>query len=253
MRIRHRSLAIVALAVLAAACGSDSATSPTPAVQANLSQAFSELGHPAVSDALGGIAAIFVSSASTSGCTYAAASQTFVCPTQSESGISLAFSYALLDASGATQSAFKPTATNAVHTIAVLSGTTTELGPALTIDGRQDLTISGLLSTTHSLNGTSSFHLTGSIPSGTGSGTIPVGFVSKTTITNLVLPTTAGGWPASGTIALEETLDGVTGTDRVLLTFNGTSKITMVFTASTGHVQHCTMDLSKGAAVACTD
>lgn len=254
MRSRHRSLlALVALGIAAAACGSDSSTGPTPAVQANLSQAFSELEHPAISDAMGGLTGIFLPAGSSSGCAYTAASQSFVCPPLSESGISVAFSYALIDASGAAQSAFGSTTTNAVRATSVVSGTTSELGAPLTVEGRQDLTISGLLSTTHSLNGTSSFHLTGTIPSGTGGIPVPVGIVSKTTFTNLVLPATVGAWPASGTILLEESLDGVTGTDRVLLTFNGTSRITMVFTASTGRVQHCTMDLGRGAEVSCVD
>jgi hypothetical protein len=254
MRSRHRSLvALVGLAVVAGACGSDSSTGPAPGVQANLSQAFSELEHPAVSDAMVGLAGIFVPPGSSSGCTYTAASQSFVCPALNESGISIAFSYALIDASGAAQSAFGPTTTNSVRATSVVSGTTTELGAPLTIEGRQDLTISGLLSTTHTLNGTSSFHLSGTVLSGTGGTPVAVGIVSKTTFTNLVLPSTAGAWPASGSILLEETLDGVSGTDRIQLTFNGTSKLALVFTASSGRVSHCTMDLGKGAEVNCVD
>lgn len=253
MRSRLRStLAIAALAVVAGACGSDSSTSPDSGVRADLRQAFGDLSHPALSDALGSLSGLFVSPGPTSGCNYAAASQTFVCPTQSEAGLTLAFSYGLLDASGAAQSAFGATTTNAVHAIYVLSGTTTELGPPLTLDGRQDLTVSGLLSAKHTLNGSSSFRLTGSIE--TGGRPIPIAVTTKTTITNLVLPSGtigASAWPASGTILIEDIADGAAGPDRVLVTFDGTSTISTVFTTSTGHETRCTMDLLRQGEVTC--
>jgi hypothetical protein len=250
---RSRScLAIVALAVISSACGSDSSTGPSDTgVRADLAQAFRELGHPAVGDAIQGMTGLFFTPGPSSGCPYTAASQTFVCPSIDESGLSLAFSYALLDGSGAAQSAFGATTTNSVHTISVISGTATDLGDSFSISGRQDMTVSGLLSTKHTLNGTSDFHVTGSFD--TGSGTLPFAFRTKTTITNLVLPTGTNAYPASGTILAEESQDAVPGTDRVLMTFNGTSSIALVFTFANGSVSHCTMNLAQGGDVSCTD
>jgi hypothetical protein len=254
MRSRLRSyLATAALAAVAGACGSDSSTGPTPTVRADLGEAFAELGHPALNDALDGLTGLFIPPGPNTGCPYAAASQAFVCPTQTQSGLSLAFSYALLDASGGTQSAFGPTTTNAVRTKAVVSGTTTELGTPLTINGQQELTVSGLLSTKHTLNGASTFHLTGSIT--TPGGSLPIAYTSKITITNVVLPSTVAGaspWPASGTILAEETMDGTGATNKSLVTFNGTGKISLVFTSETGHVTNCTMDLARGGEATCS-
>jgi len=253
LAVRSRScLAIVALAVAAAACGSDSSTGPIAdnGVRADLGQAFDELGHPALSSAMGSLAGVFVPPGSSSGCPYTASSQSFVCPALSQSGISLAFSYAFLDASGASQSAFGATTTNSVRTSAVVGGTTTDLDVPFSINGRQDLTLSGLLSKTHTLNGSSDFHFTGSI--NTGSGSTPIAFRTKTTIADIVLPTGTNAFPVSGTISAEETLDGSTAVERAKITFNGTGNVTLVFTYSDGTISHCTLNLTQNSE-RCTD
>jgi hypothetical protein len=248
LAIRSRSyLAIVALAVVSGACGSDSATGPSTEVRADLGQAFNEVGLPSISGAIEGIVGLIVPPGSSAGCTYTASSQSFVCPARTESGISLAFSYALLDASGAPQSAFGATTTNSLRTISVITGTLTDLGDSFSIDGRQDMTLSGLLSTKHTLNGTSNIKLSFS-----SSGTQPLAVTTKVTIANLVVPSGSSTYPVSGTI-LAEVTEGVTGTDKALMTFNGTSSVTLLFTYSDGTLQHCTMNLARGGEVACTD
>jgi hypothetical protein len=256
MRSRFRStlLAIVATTVVAGACGSDSSTGPSvPAIKADLGKAFDELGLSTLTDA-GGMTGLFIPPAVFTGCTYTAAVQSFVCPTENDGGLSFAFSYALMDASGAVQPAFSPTTTNSVRTASLLHGTLSEDGTTLSIDGRQDMTLSGLLTAKHTLNGTSDFHVVGSFS--TGVETFSVASRTKTTFTNLVLPgseTGASKWPASGTILSEETEDGATAAEKILLTFNGTSTMAMVITGTDGAVSHCTMDLARSAIAVCHD
>src|SRR6476659_3221875 len=103
---RPPAIVALALAALAAACGSDSSTSPS--VQpVTLDQALGELSTPAVSAA----AASFVGgpelpALASSRCAYQATSQSFTCTPVVASGVTVNQSFTLLDASGAPQSAF---------------------------------------------------------------------------------------------------------------------------------------------------
>lgn len=252
-RFRAR-LSVAALAVVAGACGSDSSTAPIETQPATLDQALTELALPAIAAAgpsfvdIGGTAAL-----DPSRCPYAAASQSFVCTPINESGVTVNQSFTLLSASGAKQSAFDQASTAAVRANTTIAGTLVEAGTSLTIDGQQELTLSGLLTGPHTLNGSSLLKLKGTISNGTTS--LPLDVAVSTTITNLVLPanTAAGAeiWPKSGTIVVESsgTVSGFpAGTTRLTMTFNGTSTVSLTITGP-GVSQSCLVDLAKGEPV----
>jgi hypothetical protein len=123
----------------------------------------------------------------------------------------------------------------------VTSGTTT-----MVIDQQQDITVSGLLTGVHTLNGTSLGHANGSI--GTGASAIPVSTTVSTTITNVVLPRTTSGspWPQSGTIAATVTDAGfgTPVTSTITITFNGTSMAQVAVTVN-GFTYTSTVNLAN--------
>ena len=252
-RFRAR-LSVAALAVVAGACGSDSSTTPIETQPATLGQALSELSLPALAAA----GPSFVDIGSTAAldparCPYAAASQSFVCTAISEIGVTVNQSFTLLSGSGAKKSSFDQASTAAVRANTTIAGTLVESGTSLTIDGQQELTLSGLLTGPHTLNGSSSLKLKGTISNGTTS--LPLDVTVATTITNLVLPanTTIGAdvWPKSGTIVVETsgTVSGFpSGTNRLTMTFDGTSTVSLTITGP-GVSQSCKVDLAKGEPV----
>jgi len=242
-----------ALLVAAAACGSDAATSPTPNASANLDRAFAELQIPALASysgtAASAIAAITPSITDRSPCAYTPATQSFVCPTQSVSGLTVAASYSLLSATGAAQPAFDPATTNAVHTDARATGTVTSGATKLTVDAKQTLSLSGLLSERHVLDGTGTTAVNGVLAQSTG--TTPVALTATTTIAQLVFPPSGSNarWPLSGTItSVSSTTIGAFPAiaARVVVTFNGTSSAG-VDVSIAGVDSHCTIDLGTKA------
>src|SRR2546428_1209828 len=94
------------------------------------------------------------------------------------------WSYQLLDATDTPQAAYNATTTAALRTVSDLSGILSPPGSPLTssLSAHGDQTISGLLTGTHTVNGTgnSSFIITSSGPTTT--------VTSTSTITDLVLP-----------------------------------------------------------------
>lgn len=231
-----RYLAFAAAAMLAG-CGGDSsvATTTTPA---DLPQVFREMNLAALSGATTAAAGIAGPSAPLSGgiptgCSYALASQSFVCAPLTQGGITISLSYTLLNASGGSLASFEPAALAAVRTQSTIDGTQRTGGDSLVIVGRQDQTLSGLQTSKHVLNGTSMRTLSGTF--GLGSGRFipdaePITMTMKSTTTDLVIPANAAAntYPASGTIALEQamTLRNLPPfTTRIVLTFNGTSKV----------------------------
>jgi hypothetical protein len=253
MFIRPRSaLATLALtlATVAAGCGSDSATAPR-SQPVTLDQALAELSLPALSataEAFGGGAPTLPSLAS-SGCTYEAASQSYACTPIVASGVTVTQGFTLLDASGGKQAAFDKTTTAAVRANTTIGGTIDDGTTQLTIDGQQELTLSGLLGPTHTLDGTSTVHLA-SIE-----GDLPFETTVATTITGLVVqPPTQDGthpWPKGGTITVElSTTIGAGAPDpdvvRVTITFNGTSTVNVTFIGG-GISGSCKVDLASQA------
>jgi hypothetical protein len=244
----RNAVAALALSIVAGACGSDSSVAPPPPQSTTLADALAQLSVPALGAAtsMSGIPSGALPSLDAAKCSYTPASQSFVCAPVVASGLTIKPSYALLDASGAKQPAFNAATTSAVRANTTISGTLMEGGTAIGVDGQQELTLSGLLTGTHTLDGFSQTTL-----AGPGSVlTIPLVTVVTTTIDRLVLPANATGpaaWPTSGSITVQS---GWQGADTVLfrakITFTGSSKATVTIT-TLGSTQTCTVDLASHA------
>ena len=163
---------------------------------ATLDQALAELSIPAITSASG---VFFDAGADApallpSRCPDSATAQSFVCTPFSASGVTFNQAFTLLTASGAKQSAFDATTTAAVRVNTTVAGTVADAGTSLTVDGQQELTLSGLVTGLHTLNGASSLTLAGTIADGTTS--FPIDVTVTTSIANLVLPANTDAWNA---------------------------------------------------------
>lgn len=239
--------ALAALFAFAGAC-SDS-TGPSNVQPANLNEVLGELQPSSLAPAVAIMAPVPVPSFSApvpSSCTYDSASKSFVCPNVTVSGITASRSFTLLDANGTPQTAFDRASTAAVRMKTAFAGTVTSRGSTLAVDQKQDVTLSGLLTGVHTLNGTSLTHTAGSIV--TGSAPLPIDMTMSATITNLVLPRSSTGsqWPQSGTIAATITDAGLGAafTTSTTMVFNGTSTVTVTTTVG-GVTTTSTIDLAK--------
>ena len=245
---RSHALFALALATLAAACGSDSSTAPN--VQpVTLDQALAELSGPALS----ATAASFdvgpaLPALVASRCAYESSSQSFACTPLVANGLTVTQGFTLLDAAGAKQAAFDKASTSAVRANTTVAGTLQQGQLQLAVDGEQELTLTGLRTATHTLDGTSRVH----VASISGSG-LPFETTVNTTITGLKLPApTADGtrpWPTAGTIVVE-TSNSIGGAPpaviRATITFSGTSKVAVTLTGP-GVSATCTIDLASQA------
>ena len=249
--MRSRLLTLAAAALLAG-CGADSGVSPST-TPPTLDEVFKEMSLPAISGAataatsMEGPTAPFGTTVPT-GCTYAAASQSFVCAPITTSGVTVTQSYQLLNSAGSPLALFDATSLSAVRMQGTITGTETSTDGTVTIDGRQDQTLSGLQTSKHVLNGTTTMTLTGTSGTGTASSQ-PFTLSMKSTTTDLVIPANPGPntYPASGAIAIDETMS-LAGlpplTTRVVMTFNGTSKVKVTINGVS--VSGCsTIDLSS--------
>ena len=252
LRFRRRHLPSLALAA-AVACGGDSATAPTSYPPATLDQALAELSIPALS--AGDNSFVDLGAAAPSldptRCAYSATVQSFVCTPISESGITINQSFTLLTGSGAKQSAFDAATTDAVRANTTVAGTLVEQGTSLNLSGQQQITLSGLVSGPHVLNGTSTLTAAGTVVDGTTS--YPVNITVATSIANLVLPahesTSSQLWPSSGSVTVD--VNGSIGPvsvsqARTIITFNGTSTVNVTMTGG-GVTKSCKVDLTKAA------
>jgi hypothetical protein len=246
---RPRVILALALAIFSAACGSDSSTAPN--VQpVTLDQALSELSTPALSATAASFDATgpALPALAASRCAYQASSQSFACTPIVANGVTVTQSFTLLDASGATQAAFDQASTSAVRANTTVAGTLQEGELQLAVNGQQELTLSGLRTATHTLDGTSTVH----VASIAGSG-LPFETTVTTTITGLKLqaPTADGThpWPTAGTVVVE-TSNSIGGAPpaviRATITFSGTSKVTVTLTGP-GVSGTCTIDLASQA------
>ncbi|CAN5452204.1 hypothetical protein BH09GEM1_BH09GEM1_36900 [soil metagenome] len=232
MTMRSRYLTLAA-AVLLAGCGADSSVSTT-GTPVDLAQVFKEMSLPAISGATSAAASMEGPTSPSaggvpSGCSYVLSSRSFVCAPVTTNGITITQSYSLLNASGGALSSFEPTALAAVRSQATITGTDTTGGDTFIIDGRQDQTLSGLQTSKHTLNGTTTMSMSGTFGTGTPNAE-PLTMIMKSTTTDLVIPANADAktFPASGTISVEETMTLRSLppiTTRIVLTFNGTSKV----------------------------
>jgi hypothetical protein len=244
---RPHAILALALATLAAACGADSSTGPRAPV--TLDQALSELSTPALSAAAASFDATgpAIPALAASRCAYERSSQSFTCTPVVVNGVTVTQSFTLLDGAGAAQPAFDQATTSAVRANTSVAGTFQEGAEQFTVDGEQELTLSGLREAIHTLDGTTTVHITST------GGTFPYETTVTTTITGLKLqPPTADGthpWPKAGTIVVENSTavgDATPAVIRATITFNGTSKVTVNLVAP-GVSGTCTIDLASQA------
>lgn len=247
------SLGLVAFGALLSACSSDSATQPSNRPPTDLATVLREMTLPSISSVPGamvGMAVPLSSPAAPSNCTYSATTQSFQCPAVVSGGITFTQSYTLLDAAGRSQAAFDPATTAAIRMKTSMLGSITTNGSTVSMDQVQDMTLSGLLTSTHVMNGTSIMKMNGTVS--TAGSTTPLSTTMTMTMSNLVMPTAVTGaaaYPLSGVI----TSDMIIAVDssssisvRTEMTFSGTSKVAVVTTIG-GLTQRCTIDLSNPA------
>ena len=250
-RLRSSVSAIVAAAAVVA-CGGDS-TGPTSSSPATLNQALAELSIPAL--AVGGLSLAGIDgpgpSLDPSACPYSAADQGFVCAPISRGGITIGQTFTLYGASG-LQSSFDAASTSSIHATTLISGTSVGQGTSLTVSGRQETTLGGLVSGRHLLNGWSAIRIGGTVSDETS--TYPVSVTVNTSISDLALPANADGaavWPSSGKITGD--INGTIGTaylsQRTEITFTGGSTALVGVTGAGGGVKSCKVDLAVAQAV----
>ena len=234
----------------AVACGGDS-TGPTSNAPATLDQALAEMSLPAL--AAGGPTFVDIGAATPSfdptTCSYSATTQNFVCTPISKSGITLLQSITLLSGAGVKQSAFDPTGTAAVRANTNVDGTLVEQATSVRVYGQQELTLSGLVSGPHVLNGWSSLTVAGTVADGTS--TYPVNVRVNTAIAKLVLPANgasgARAWPSSGTLIVD--VVGAVGLvvvsqTRTEIEFSGTSTVDITVSGGGNLAVGCRVNLA---------
>jgi hypothetical protein len=167
----------------------------------------------------------------------------FRCGTHTRDGLTVTRTCTFKDGAGATQSAYDPQTTASVVVHAEIEGTITRPNWTATVDRVRDLTVSGLAGaeTQRTWNGTGSG--TSSRSRHTEGGEERQYDVTATgTITNVVVPVPRrpDGWPLSGTIAKQVTVeisggprDGQTVTRSVTITFNGTQFVPITVNENT--------------------
>jgi hypothetical protein len=251
-------VAALALVALVGACKSDSSVGPSTPPPATLNQVFTEMSLPSLSGAVRGATpttgTMGLMPPVPKGCSYDASIHGFVCPMFLETGVAVTQSYMLYDKAGNSQSQYDPASTDAVRIITTMAGTETSGTMSLMIDSRQDITLSGLQSGPHVLNGTTNMHVTGTQDVG-----LPTaGSIDDTvvaTFANIVMPSGTEKWPQSGTITFDDAskATGLVGAISVhmVMTFNGTSKVPLtigdgIFSSA------CTVDLTGQSIPSCT-
>jgi hypothetical protein len=235
---------MLAVATLLAAC-SEPPTAPTelPADLRTVLDQMSLSGLNESTAAVLGVPVSFLSAPVPSSCTFDSSLQSFACPAGTVDGLTVTETITLFDASNHPQSRYDASSTAAVRVNATAAGTVTASTSSITVDERQEMTMSGLLTGTHTLNGT--MHLTLSGTAGAGTTAETLSSTMTMTTTNLVLPADPHGFPASGTISLDATF--AFGADapfaeNTQIVFNGTSTVAITSTVA-GQSTHCTLDL----------
>jgi hypothetical protein len=269
-----RPLIAAIAAALVAGCHSDSPSAPATAQKNTLDLAtiLSQMSLGRASSVPGASSVISVPAitgvpvVAPAACPYSAASQGFVCPPVSSGGLTWDISYFLYDAAGHAQSQADAGTTASVRTIVDTKGTTS-LPPAngisamVVLSDHSDMTMSGLLTATRKLdgNGTSHYDMTLS-----GAAALHVVTDMTTTTNNVVVPAqsdaTSPAWPLSGTIATDAktvtnigNVGAVTTTTHAVITFNGTSTATIVYTTSlSATATTCKVDLTGKSPPACS-
>jgi hypothetical protein len=258
MPTRPFRLAALAAAVLFAACSSDGVVAPQQA-PADLSAALGEMSLPSLAPAATGVGPAPVvtplSAPDPTGCSFDATSGGYTCADVVASGMTITRGFTLLDAAGNAQPKYDRTTTAAIRTVLTAIGTITSGTTTLNVDQRQTMTLSGLLTGVHTLNGTSISKLNGTFTGGSPAAQA-MSSTQTLTVADVVLPSNAAGaspYPASGVLTmLGETTIGVLPavSSRFELTFNGTRSVPVSITVA-GIPRQCTLDLAGVNGLVC--
>lgn len=260
-KLLSRSAVIAGLA-FAASC-SDSSTSPSVHDSASLNAAIAQTTYGDASTyssarALTGLPGAASPTFDPSTCTYSSSDNGFTCPSKTVSGVTFGLKYYLYDANDVALDSYSATTTAKLRTVfdAVGSFTTGTGASAATVglNHHSDMTLTGLLGTTRTLNGTSRDRDT--VVTTNGGAEVRATLDATGTATNVVLPAAAGQYPASGMLATD--LTGTTTSNnlsttaslRGTLTFNGTNFATFTLSSGAGTTA-CIIDLSGSTAPRC--
>jgi hypothetical protein len=263
-RVRSFSLLLIPLALgLAVACSDDDTTGPNddPNVDADLAAA---IGVATARDAALFTNPGFVTGSIGAGnefrlnnCTFTQASGRFECPSETVGGLTLTRSYLFTGANGTVLTTFNPANVQGFNVRSHLTGpaSLTSASWTGTVDWNGDFSVTGIspTSTSWTWNGTSSSSVTTSkITSGSDTRTYNLQWT--TTVANVVVPypLTAGGYPTSGTITRNVTVnfvggdnDGESITRTVTVTFNGTQTATLKIGTGTWNLNLATGAVTK--------
>lgn len=255
-RLRLGLFPFAVLGFALAAC-SDNPTGPSTGTP-DLSTLLAEVSSPMISTATrailpAGIGEMTVPAVDPGRCPYSAATGFFACPDVVVNGITITRMFRLIDAAGNSQS--KPDAqTSAIELVNTVKGAMSPpagfgSSGAITLNDSSDMTVSGIRTEQHTLNGFSKGAMVGTFESNGVS--IPLNTLITQTITNVVLPNAKAGqkWPQSGSITIDETSDidaagSSAATTHVVMTFNGTSIVTVTFTDTFGTTT-CRFDMAN--------
>jgi hypothetical protein len=192
-------------------------------------------------------------------CSYSSTDQRFDCAAVTLGGLTFKTSYYILDGTGTSLTTANAALATAVRVVSDVSGTLNVAAAGssrITIDKHSDLTLSGLLSGPRVLNGTSTEHDAVTTSASTVNTTAAIDLTSTTS--NVVLPSsTTTNWPQSGSIASDMnttttigSLPPVGATMHAVLTFNGTSIVTIASTIA-GQTLTCRIDLTGTVGPSC--
>jgi hypothetical protein len=265
------SLLVTLSVVLVAGCGSDSPSGPSSHTL-DLGAVISEMSIGRVSSVPGASTVISMPSVAgvptivPSACTYSPALQGFTCPTATSAGLTFDVSYFLYDAGGHAQSQADANTTASVRTVVDAKGTVTlpqssGLSGTVIVADHSDMTMTGLLTSTHTLNGNGTSHYELTV-SGTPSvhATIDMTTATKEVVFAVQSDGSNPQWPSSGTITTDSknvtnlgSIGSVTTTSHAVITFNGTSTATIAFsTSASSTVTTCKIDLTGKTSPVCS-
>ena len=256
-----RSPILLCTVILAATACSDSSTGPTTSNIPDVAALLAEMSPATVSTVvslaspLAGAALEAAGTPDPATCPYSSSTGFFTCPSTTSSGLTFTEMFRLIDAAGNTQ-AKADGGTSAIESKTTVKGTLTStpssglVNNSYTVDGSSDQTLSGIRTDKHTLNGTSTMHVSGKVQ--IGSALVPDEETVTQTATNLVLPNTKAGqkWPQSGTLALDLSENPndplVAEVLHMQMTFDGTSVVNVTITDFLG-TRSCKVDLASSS------
>jgi|SRR5689334_14151783 len=255
LAIRAR-FALVASTALIAAC-SESPSSPKPSSASSVPDVATLLGEISPSELTAATSIASPQAAAVAAlpafalanCAYDAGSGFFVCPPLTSHGFTVSREYRLIDDAGNSQAA-PSIRTVAIETKTSMQGTLPPDVTGLTIGSpsvtrSEDMTLSGIQTHQHTLNGAAQSTMVATLTSWQGTEPVQMTYIEADTTSNLVLPAAGQRWPQSGTITSVQstkTQFSPAITTRIQVTFNGTSTVTIATTNGPVTVT-CKLDL----------